>query len=498
MKKSLALIAFLFGLFLFGTMTVEACSCMTMSSCEAYARAKIVFTGKIVKATDEQGIRKHQVQIEENFLGMENIPLVNVFTGTATSCAFSMTEGEDYLIFAWKNEETGELWTGMCSHTAQTEFAGEDLEYLRSVKSSGKSGGTVKGLVINADGDRENPRKPEQVDKVFIEKSDGQKFEADIQPDGKYELTGLTEGKYRISIDLPKGLITEQDASSYAADENMNPKFIDVAGKGCTTKNFEVKINGVISGKVFDADGIPVKERRVNLLRLADPNKIKNQNQVIEQSAEIEDEADEDETQTVAEPKIEAFEGDFDDYTEDDGSFSFKGLPPGRYLLGVEIGGYLNINLNEDQYSPTYFPGSRKKETAIIIELKKSEILTDKNIQLFPKLKKRIITGQVVLKNGRAVSKIESMIYAKREGNSDTEWMGDLKIDAKGNFTLEAFEETEYLIQVIHYTGKKIDENIEEGFSNKCLIIPKNGLLKPIKLVLEAGSANCDESEFRK
>lgn len=496
-KKILISLLFLLNIFLLGPISAEACSCMMTSSCEAYARAKIVFTGKIIKAEKTENSFRHQVQIEENFLGMENISMVDVYTDNASSCMFAMEAGKDYLIYAWSDDESGKLWTGMCSRTAEVEQAEEDLKYIRSIKNSGKTGGTIKGIVSDENITGEKPKKPEQVNKVFIQSKNGEKFEADIEADGKYEIGGLKEGKYNIYVELPKGYTTSYDADPF--DDSDESKLTQVAGQGCTIKNFEVKINGGISGKVFDSDGLPVKERRVNLFRLPDPNKVKTQTDSKHETEISENDLDKDDSTQAAneiEESPEEYEANFDDYTNEDGSYNFRGLPPGRYLLGFEIDSYLSIYKDQDQFVPTYFPGTKTKETSIIIELKKSQILTDKNIQLFPKLKKRKITGQVVLKNGQPLTKkIESEIYAKREGNPQSDWFGNLEIDAKGNFLLEAFEETEYLIQIRYYPNSAKQY---EGFSNKCFIIPKKGNLKPVKIVLEEGTANCDEDEFRK
>ena len=470
---------------------------MITTTCEAYARAELVFVGRIINATKADGSQKHQVQVEENFLGLENTPLVDVYTDQATSCAFALDEGKKYLIFANRNEETGMVWTGMCSKTSLTESAKEDLEFLRSLKNSGKTGGTIKGKVLGEESTAEEPKKPEQVDKVFIESEDGEKFEAEIEADGSYEISGLKKGKYKISVTPPKGYTTNYEASTYVGD--LESDFTEVAGQGCTIKDFVVKINGVISGKVFDADGLPVKGRRVNLFRLPDPNKIKTQTIPIAQTEVLEDSDENDSAKVindVKEPDEEEFEADFDDYTEENGTFSFRGLPPGRYLLGFEIDKYLSIQDDQDQYVPVYFPGTKKKETSVVIELKKSQILTDKNIQLFPKLKKRKITGQIVWKNGKAEPKARVRYYAKREGNPDTAWLGDLEVDVKGNFVFEGYEETQYLIEA--QFEKPINKHgAEITHSSKCFIVPKNGMLKPFKLVLEEGGSNCDEMEFQ-
>lgn len=490
-NKRLIGLFFLVNVFLLGLTTADACSCVRMNACEAFSRAKIVFSGRIIKAVENQGTVKHQVQVEETFLGLDNSPLVDVVTSINSSCGFEMTEGETYLIFAWRKELTGEIVTGMCSNTKPIGDAEQDLAYLRAVKNSGKSGGNIEGLVYDAESSESEPRKPDQIDKVLIESPNGEKFEADIKADGKYSLLGLTAGKYRVFLDLPKGFITVDDTNPYDEDSE-NPGFVEVPERGCVVKNFDVKIDGVISGRLIDANGLPVAEREVNLLRLPVAGKVKIK-------PEIPDENTEPETEKI-EPEAEKYEAKYEAYTDENGGFIFKGLPPGRYLLGFGIDDFFRLNEEGDHYLPTYFPSSKKQETAVIIDLKRAEVVTDRNIQLFPKLKKRKITGQIIWKNGRVEPKARAEFYGGRDGFSRADWGGWLTIDAKGNFTFEGYEETEYLVRA--WLEKPIGENNGETYSeitnsSKCFIIPKKGSVKPIKLILEAGGSNCDVTEFR-
>ncbi|HEY8563031.1 MAG TPA: hypothetical protein VIL74_21825 [Pyrinomonadaceae bacterium] len=504
MKNSLLMLILTSGFLLFGVTDARACSCAVATTCEAFARAEYVFTGTVAKASETDGTRRHQVQIQENFLGMENVSLADVLTETASSCAFSMTEGKSYLIFAWKNEQTGELGTGMCSQTTEIESAQEAVAGLRRLKSSDNPGGIVQGKVIDSElSIWEKPKKPAQIDKVLIESKNGEKFEAAIAPDGKYFLDGLNAGLYKIYLDLPKGFITGAEADGLGSydEDDENSGFVKVAGRGCTNRDFEIKINGVIGGRLIDADGLPVVEKRVNLLRLPDPNEVDTQTETAlrEPRDEEEDSNDEDpDSPTVDPPPAkEKFAAEYLAYSGENGAFIFKGLPPGRYLLGYGIDDFLNVNDDGDQYLPMFFPNSNKRETAIVIDLKKAEVLTDKNIQLAPKLKKRKISGRIVLKNGRRAANAEADFYLKREGYADADWGGDLKIDAKGNFTLDGYEETEYLIRA--QVSKRVsDEMFEVTHSSKCFIVPKTGAVKPLKIVLEAGGANCDDETFRK
>ena len=69
--------------------------------------------------------------------------------------------------------------------------------------------------------------------------------------------------------------------------------------------------------------------------------------------------------------------------------------------------------------------------------------------------------------------------------------------EAKGNFSLDIFEETEYLIKAKLITPLK-DDKSKTTHSSQCVIVTAKDSAKPIEIMLEKGDSNCDEDEFRK
>lgn len=468
LKKLLLLIGISFTIFVFGASVAEACSCLRQTSCQAYSNADVVFVGRIMKATDKDGTVTHQVQVDENFLGLEGKSLVNVNTEIQTSCGFQMEANKSYLIYASKEKKTGALWTGMCTRTTSLEYAKDDLKYLHSLKENGNKGGTIQGKVVDEESAyAEKTKKPEGVDKVYVNRKDSKEIlTTEIESDGSYKLTGLEKGKYRAYLRLPEGFITDQEIGVFSDEKDIESQFEEVNDRGCTVKDYVVKTNGIISGKVLDADGIPLKKINVNLISLNEKNELNEQ--------------------------------DYDAYTNENGFYEFKGLSPGRYLLGVGID-YFSSDREEAAYLSTYYPSSRNKEEAIIIELGKAQVLGNHIIQLFPKLKKSKVTGQIRLKKGQVVPKgsyMQAEVYVKRAGFKRASWEGRLKLDKKGNFSLEVFEETEYLIKAENI--KEFEENsLTVTHSSQCVIIIAKDSVKPLQIILEKGNSNCDEDKFR-
>ena len=82
-------------------------------------------------------------------------------------------------------------------------------------------------------------------------------------------------------------------------------------------------------------------------------------------------------------------------FTSGAGRFAIQRLPPGDYLLVV------NINNPPQLFPPTYFPGVQQREKATVIHVESGQQLTDFELRLPPPLLRRTITGRVVLSNGK-------------------------------------------------------------------------------------------------
>ena len=500
MRSQLLLTIFtLLVLFAFVQIDASACSCNRSSPCQAYANADAVFVGRILRATDKKGERIHQVQIDEHFFGTDNRTVVNISTDQSSSCAFSMGVGGTYLIYAYKHEKDGSWGTGMCSRTEVVEIAGEDLDYLRAVKKSKSEGAILQGVIGEFNSDyNAKPRKPAEVNKVYVESDTGAQFETDVAADGKYEINNLKAGKYTVSLKLPAGLINSEDVDNYYK-EDPEKKKVEISGRGCAVKNFAIKTDGGVSGKVLDANGLPVEGLQVNLFRFSD-----KQTQ-FDEPAETEPDDAQPETDDSTESESaesnnsdneeKEFSEDYTDWSEKDGSYSFKGLPAGRYLLGIEVDDYWDINSKGVEYSPMYYPNARRKGQALIIELKKAESKVDFDFLLLPKNKKRQIAGQIIWSDNRPAPKVDADLYAKRDGIKRAEWTR-LKINEKGEFTIDAYEGIEYLITA--QFGEPANANSRTiTFSTKCFVVPSAGKIKPFKLILERGATNCDEDKFK-
>lgn len=67
--------------------------------------------------------------------------------------------------------------------------------------------------------------------------------------------------------------------------------------------------------------------------------------------------------------------------------------------------------------------------------------------------------------------------------------------DSAGNFSLDTYEGTEYLLQfdIDKPTG---EVTVEVLFSSECFVLSKNSGNKPLRISLKKGNVECDEEKL--
>lgn len=435
------------------------CSCLYVTPDSKYV--EIVFTGKILNISEADKYNKYQIQISEVFKGLDEQKSIEIFD-SFYNCNSRRYVNKEYLFMAFKEKATGRIEVVGCSYSYGNKYKQQQfIEILRLKKSSQNQGGVLVGKVTGKIDDEGNSFKPDGVDKVFIESENGEKFEANIDADGFYKLTNLSEGNYKVYIKLPDGLTTYGDANGFdwESSERTNVKISKNKG---VIQDFSVITNGIISGKVLDSNGFTVVSITVNLI---------------------------------------GSDGYVDDSTETDqnGYYEFKGISPAEYLIKVgSEDSYVSPNSKEVIYPNTFYPSTDSQKNAEVIQLKQSEVLKNRNITLLPILKKRIVTGQVFMPNGQPAANANVSVQIKRKDGGKiltSGWHGMTETDVNGNFSLDVYEDTEYLVKF--YISKPTGEvTVEVLFSIECFALPAKGIIKPLKIVLKKGDIECNEEKF--
>lgn len=355
----------------------EACSCMMPGPpCQEFGEASAVFVGTVTGVVskplktpdgDEEpgwATRTFKFTVTEAFSGVEGTT-VEVSTGLGGGdCGYTFARGASYLVYASRSKD-GTLGTSICSRTRPAPGATEDLAFLRGLAGR-PPGVTVSGRVVRRDD--EGTGEGEKVGlagmRLAVE-GEGVRRELVTDAAGRYSLSGLKPGKYKITLRAPDGLTDQRPERE-----------VQVADRGCAVEDFHVFDNGRINGRVTDAEGKSTARMTVALVN-ADAGDADRQKSSILTSL------------------------------DEEGHYKFEGLPAGRYLLGVRLSGFASPGDLDQAYPRTYYPGVERAEDAEVIELKAGEELKGRDLRLPTRRVETSIRVKVVWADGTPVARAQ-------------------------------------------------------------------------------------------
>ena len=125
-----------------------ACSCAVNSDPnKAIEEAEAVFSGKVLnikQGREQNGIvgaieyrDVNLFEVQETWKGINQSQVMVYDNGGDASCGVNFEESKSYLVYTYKNKE-GDLYTSLCSRTAEISKAGEDLTILGQGKPADK------------------------------------------------------------------------------------------------------------------------------------------------------------------------------------------------------------------------------------------------------------------------------------------------------------------------------------------------------------------------
>src|SRR5207249_568634 len=92
-------------------------------------------------------MRAIRISLDEVFRGLEGAE-VEVLTGFGGGdCGFGFKQAQQYLVYAYRSENDGNLHTSICTRTKSISEANDDLTYIRGL-SKAKTGATISGEVM--------------------------------------------------------------------------------------------------------------------------------------------------------------------------------------------------------------------------------------------------------------------------------------------------------------------------------------------------------------
>ena len=273
--------------------------------CQEYWRTDAVFIGLVTRAVRVPNNTMLMVgpylqstvyfNVEEAFKGVDGSAVVFELD----HCGYSFKENERYLVYAFRNYNTNKLEVRAGNtRTRPLSEAAEDLQYIRGL-SSAEPGVRIFGKVVLSTVNIKHlgwDSEPLSNIKVILEGKKGRQ-EVITDSEGQYEFKGLPADDYEIRAEFPEYL----SSGKYA---------IGRIGNGCVPVSLSARPKGQIAGRVLDNNGKPLRDVPVSLVSADAPLE------------EIVYESKEKAAWTFT-------------YTNQEGSYWFSDLAPGRYLVVI-------------------------------------------------------------------------------------------------------------------------------------------------------------------
>jgi hypothetical protein len=425
-----------------------ACSCSAPGPpCQAYWYADAVFSGTALSVTEieiERAVKRLvRFRVEEALRGVGGREVEVLTGGWGGDCGYDFQTGTKYLVYGYRVE--GQRWieTGVCARTRPLAEADEDLHFIRGLPQA-PAGSEIFGAARRHRVDLETGVWDEVGGipgaRVIVMAGE-RRAEALTGADGSYRFHGLAPGRYTVRVTLPPHLSPQEERT------------VEVRDRGCARVDYQAVVDGRVSGRLLDARGRSPGVVTVKLLPLA------------------------------AGKQLRALW----ELTKRDGSFEFKDLPPGRYVLGVNIDDTPDKDL---PYRTTYYPATHARSAAEVFTLGEGQRLTGIKFRLPPPLARRALTGVVVWPDGRPVARGAVSLVEVSSGRP----VGmDVKVDARGRFSVEVFGGVRYKVRAS--VPADPDWRPESGRSVTLLVSPEvevtpSARTRPLRLVINPPDDN--------
>lgn len=424
---------------------VLACSCFPEKPiCEAFGDAKAIFVGEVIEGNSVESLSERlknnskdlsfTFKVTQNFLGTEENKNIVVHTGFGFGdCGVPFQNGETYLVYAY--EFDGKLKTTICTRTRLAARVDKDFDELASLlsKSGAKISGTVQQYAKHSlEKDSIQP-KPDL--RLQIEQLDGQKKKIEVITDkfGKYEITGLSTGKYKIIPMLSNGLMVD--------DFQMSEFWLN--DKGCAVKDFGIKNNSGIEGRVIDSEGKAIDNLAIDLF----PQNLKSKPTDLRETT----------------------------YSWRGGIFNFFNIPPGKYLIAAN---YTSQPDEMNPYPTTFYKAKGEKSIGTVIVVGIGGKVEGLVIQLPSRLPMQEISGKVFWKNGKPAKGV----FVNLRDSQTKQNISSADTDSEGNFIIKGFTGRKYIIET--YLEEVINGSYVQ-FESKDVVFILSKKTPKFKVILE-------------
>lgn len=390
----------------------EACRCIVSGpACQVFWRTDAVFDGTVVsidRLPRDVEVGGRTISINDKLVrfvarrswkGVDAGP-VEVVTGQGHGdCGFDFVVGERYLVFAHSQPSDGRLSASICSLTERFDPTDDTAAFLDSL-SKPSSGGRIFGSVelLSRALNRAAASSNAPMELTLRLSGDGRESSTTSKK-GRYEFRGLPPAQYRIELLVPDGY------STYSPERTVeipNPR-------ACAAEEFALAVNGRVSGQLLRPDGGGAEGVPIELV-----------------------DADAPLDQQHAVPT----------FTTEGGHFEFKGLPPGRYRVGLSL---RRAPSESSPYARTVYPGPLPPETIVVafggaVQLQPWKV---------PRLTPAKVSGTLVWRDGAPASRIALVALDVTDVTGKKAPRGGIAMtDENGRFSLEVWEGRSYALAV--------------------------------------------------
>ena len=485
---------------------VNACTCLDygVPTCALFSRADAVFVGKIERITSAMGDKEAGVQlggvgsissrgggliwvhftIEHPFKGVSG-ETVKALTYTGTSCDLEVKEGQRWLIFAHRDNETSNLSFGACDGNGAIE---KNSPLIAELEKLSKHGGplSIRGRVVE-----EQHREVKGARAVI--KGNGLNLETVTDDDGSYSFEVPKAGSYSVRVivpfsasllrfqgdDRPIDEKPEETQTVFAYSATASPEACDY--QYFNTFKIDLKATASIAG-VFLLDHWKfVPKFYPSVCRLMPTEK-----------------------ETLQHCRRE-FYG-----LNPDGTFKFEGLREGNYTIVMNDDDFLD---GSSPFRRHYYPGVRDFSKAEPIVLGQGEEKTQIRFKALPMVPLRAVSGQVFRKDGTPFSAPDGQkpyitVHSYEQGKEpkffflhsylldwgkgkDGREVQMVDVSRDGKISLSLFEGNSYIVAVeTNPWGDKVECGMAKvDISSQ----PAN----PLRIVIDR-KGRCDEKAFAK
>jgi hypothetical protein len=371
-----------------------------------------------------------------------NQRIISIVTGGGGGdCGYDFKMGETYLVLGGPVAQ-GVYTTNICSGTRPLSGASDYLEVIEA-GSRGQPEtrlfGSVHLLSPRFGSATWEPIDSKPIPGIRVEaRSSRGVYYAASDSSGRFRMKNIPEGTYQV-----RPILLPTQSGFLGLDERRTIE-LKLPRQCAAELSFSIQVNGVIRGRLFDSTGRPAAEGiEVSLLR----------------------------ADSVTKPRTDWVRSS--EFTEKDGTYEFKGLPPGKYMLG-----FIGPPSWRSPYMNAYHATAFKAIDAQVLTLSEGQKLSEINLRLSPPVAMISLRGVVLDRAGKPTSDASIDVLDVETGDGVDTPPDSWHTASNGSFEIRVPRGRKYSLTAVK------DRFEESGRKSESIVITADDRLVPVTLKL--------------